>query len=51
MLGLRYVFLQEPARGWLADGTLDWLWAAAERAVRACGLPSTTWADGAATLL
>jgi predicted TIM-barrel fold metal-dependent hydrolase len=32
MLGLRYVFLQEPARGWLADGTLDWLWAAAERA-------------------
>src|SRR5438094_7227445 len=23
---------QEPMRGWLADGTLDWLWAAAERA-------------------
>jgi hypothetical protein len=32
MLRLRYVFLQEPARGWLADGTLDWLWAAAEHA-------------------
>jgi predicted TIM-barrel fold metal-dependent hydrolase len=32
MLGLRYVFLQEPARGWLADDTLDWLWAAAEGA-------------------
>ena len=32
MLGLRYTFLQEPMRGWLADGTLDWLWAAAERA-------------------
>src|SRR5215470_6908363 len=32
MLGLRYTFLQEPLRGWLADGTLDWLWAAAERA-------------------
>ena len=32
MLGLRYGFLQEPMRGWLADGTLDWLWAAAERA-------------------
>jgi hypothetical protein len=32
MLGLRYVFLQEPARGWLADGTLDRLWAAAEHA-------------------
>jgi predicted TIM-barrel fold metal-dependent hydrolase len=32
MLGLRYGFLQEPMRGWLADGRLDWLWAAAERA-------------------
>src|SRR5262245_20018499 len=32
MLGLRYGVLQGPMRGWLADGTLDWLWAAAERA-------------------
>ena len=32
MLGLRYGFLQEPLRGCLEDGTLDWLWAAAERA-------------------
>src|SRR5260370_42438211 len=32
MLGLRYTFLQEPRRGWLEDGTLDWLWDAAERA-------------------
>jgi predicted TIM-barrel fold metal-dependent hydrolase len=32
MLGLRYGFLQEPLRGWLEDGTLDWLWEAAERA-------------------
>ena len=32
MLGLRYTFLQDPMRGWLADGVLDWLWAAAERA-------------------
>src|SRR3954470_3228330 len=24
MLGLRYGFLQEPLRGWLEDGTLDW---------------------------
>ena len=30
MLGLRYTFLHEPARQWVADGTLDWLWAAAE---------------------
>lgn len=32
MLGLRYSFLQDPARRWLADGTLDWLWAEAEKA-------------------
>jgi predicted TIM-barrel fold metal-dependent hydrolase len=32
MLGLRYTFLNDPARRWLADGTLDWLWAAAEDA-------------------
>src|SRR5712692_4556770 len=32
MLGLRYGFLAEPMRTWLADGTLDWLWVAAERA-------------------
>ena len=32
MLGLRYTFLHDPAKRWLADGTIDWLWAAAERA-------------------
>jgi len=32
MLGLRYSFLKEPMSGWLTDGTLDWLWAAAEKA-------------------
>jgi predicted TIM-barrel fold metal-dependent hydrolase len=32
MLGLRYGFLGDPARQWLRDGTLDWLWAAAEAA-------------------
>jgi predicted TIM-barrel fold metal-dependent hydrolase len=32
MLGVRYTFLHEPARTWLADGTLDWLWAEAEMA-------------------
>jgi predicted TIM-barrel fold metal-dependent hydrolase len=32
MLGLRYTFLHDPAREWVEDGTLDWLWAAAERA-------------------
>jgi predicted TIM-barrel fold metal-dependent hydrolase len=32
MLGLRYTFLHDPARTWLQDGTLDWLWTAAEAA-------------------
>ncbi len=31
MLGLRYTFLTEPERTWMTDGTLDWLWGAAER--------------------
>jgi predicted TIM-barrel fold metal-dependent hydrolase len=32
VLGLRYLFLSEPQRTWLRDGSLEWLWAAAERA-------------------
>ena len=32
MLGLRYTCLEDPMRTWVADGTLDWLWAAAEQA-------------------
>jgi predicted TIM-barrel fold metal-dependent hydrolase len=32
MLGLRYGFLADPARRWLQNGTLDWLWTAAEQA-------------------
>jgi predicted TIM-barrel fold metal-dependent hydrolase len=32
MLGLRYTFLHDPARQWLHDGALDWLWAEAEQA-------------------
>ncbi len=32
MLGLRYLFLGEPARTSLGDGSLDWLWTEAERA-------------------
>ena len=35
MLGLRHLFLEEPEKTWLADGTLDWLWKAAE----ASGVP------------
>jgi predicted TIM-barrel fold metal-dependent hydrolase len=32
MLGLRFALLQPTQQTWLADGTLDWLWPAAERA-------------------
>ena len=32
MLGLRYGFLADPARRWLHDGTIGWLWAEAEKA-------------------
>ena len=35
MLGLRYALLQPDQQAWLTDGTLDWLWPAAEQA----GLP------------
>ena len=35
MLGLRFVFLQPHQQTWPTDGTMDWLWPAAERA----GLP------------
>ena len=35
MLGLRFTFLQPHEANWPTDGTLDWIWPAAERA----GLP------------
>jgi predicted TIM-barrel fold metal-dependent hydrolase len=35
MLGLRFALLQPHQRAWWTDGTMDWLWPAAERA----GLP------------
>ena len=35
MLGLRFTFLQPHQQNWPTDGTMDWLWTAAERA----GLP------------
>jgi predicted TIM-barrel fold metal-dependent hydrolase len=35
MLGLRFAFLQKGTENWLTDGSMDWLWPAAERA----GLP------------
>jgi predicted TIM-barrel fold metal-dependent hydrolase len=44
-LGLRFTFLAEPARTWLADGTLDWLWGAAEKA----GVPMSMLATDSLT--
>jgi predicted TIM-barrel fold metal-dependent hydrolase len=32
MLGLRFTFLQPHQKSWPTDGTMDWLWPAAERA-------------------
>jgi predicted TIM-barrel fold metal-dependent hydrolase len=32
MLGLRFALLQPQQQTWLTDGTMDWLWPAAERA-------------------
>ena len=42
MLGIRLTFLRGPAVNWLADGTTDWFWPAAEKA----GLPVMFLAPG-----
>jgi predicted TIM-barrel fold metal-dependent hydrolase len=47
MLGLRYGFLSDPARQWLHDGTIDWLWTAAEDA----GVPVAALATDSLTEL
>lgn len=38
MLGLRFAFLQPPQLDWLTDGTVDWIWPAAEQAELPIGL-------------
>ena len=40
--GLRYTFLESHEKSWLDDGTLDWLWPAAEER----GIPIALLADG-----
>ena len=42
MRGLRYTFLEPHENTWLDDGTLDWLWPAAEQQ----GIPVALLADG-----
>jgi len=41
MLGLRYALVRPEQQGWHADGTMDWLWPAAEQA----GLPVALMAN------
>jgi predicted TIM-barrel fold metal-dependent hydrolase len=45
MLGLRYTFMSEPERQWVEDGSLDWLWSAAESA----GIPIAALATDSLT--
>ena len=47
MLGLRYLFLEDPARQWLHDGTIEWLWEEAEEA----GVPVAVLATGSEAAL
>jgi predicted TIM-barrel fold metal-dependent hydrolase len=47
MLGLRFTFLHEPARRWLRDGIINWLWAEAETA----GVPIAVLATDSLTEL
>src|SRR5690349_17284761 len=43
VLGLRYGFVRDPQLAALADGSLEWLWASAERA----GVPISVMAPAA----
>ena len=43
MLGLRYIFLMEGMQTWPTDGTMDWLWPAAEELGLPVGLLAHTF--------
>src|SRR5262249_35199915 len=47
MLGLRYGFLSGPAKQWLHNGALEWLWTAAEQAGVPGAAPATHSLAGA----
>jgi hypothetical protein len=47
MLGLRFTFNQPHQQSWWTDGTLDWLWPAAERAAVPIGLLAGRHMDNA----
>ena len=43
MLGLRFTFLQPHQQSWPMDGTMDWLWPAAQRAGLPVGLAAASF--------
>jgi predicted TIM-barrel fold metal-dependent hydrolase len=43
MLGLRFTFLEPHTKTWMTDGTMDWLWPAAERAGLPVGLAAADY--------
>ncbi len=43
MLGLRFTFLLPHQKDWMVDGTMDWLWPAAERAGLPVGLAAANF--------
>jgi len=43
MLGLRFTFLMPGQENWMTDGTMDWLWPAAERAGLPVGLAAANF--------
>ncbi len=47
MLGLRYAFTQPHQANWMTDGTMDWLWPAAEKA----GIPIALMASNQLSLV
>jgi predicted TIM-barrel fold metal-dependent hydrolase len=43
MLGLRFTFMLPHQKNWMTDGTMDWLWPAAERAGLPVGLAAASF--------
>jgi predicted TIM-barrel fold metal-dependent hydrolase len=50
MLGLRFALLQPHQRSWPTDGTMDWLWPAAEKAGIPIALMATDFLPTVATV-
>jgi predicted TIM-barrel fold metal-dependent hydrolase len=50
MLGLRFTFLQPHQKDWMVDGTMDWLWPAAEQAGLPVGLAAANFLPAIGTV-